>query len=66
MEILVVLVLFFIIIFNIIYAIPKKLNSQAEKQSLIMKELNLRLTNIENKIDSMNKELKKIKEEKTS
>ena len=30
MEIL-ILVLFFTIIFNIIYAIPKKLNSQVEK-----------------------------------
>lgn len=58
METLILLALFFTIIFNIIYAIPKKLNSQAEKQSLIMKELNLRLTNIENKIDSINKELK--------
>ncbi|WP_300381651.1 hypothetical protein [Clostridium sp.] len=55
MEILIILVLLFTIIFNIVYGIPKKLNSQAEKQSLMMKELNLRLTNIENKIDSLDK-----------
>lgn len=60
MEIL-ILVLLFSIIFNIIYVIPKKLNSQAEKQSHMLKELNLRLTNIENKINFLNKEINNLK-----
>lgn len=60
MEIL-ILILLFPIIFNIIYVIPKKLNSQAENQSLMLKELNLRLTNIENKIDFLHKEIKDLK-----
>ena len=56
-----ILVLFFSIIFNLIYVISKKLNSQAEKQSLMLKELNSRLTNIENKIDFLHREIKNLK-----
>ena len=51
-----IIALILLIIFNVVYYIPNKLKEQQEKQSLYLKELNIRLNRIENKIDEIKME----------
>ena len=51
-----IIALILLIIFNVVYYIPNKLTEYEEKQALYLKELNIRLNRIENKIDEMKKE----------
>lgn len=51
-----IIALILLIIFNVVYYIPNKLKEYEEKQALYLKELNIRLNRIENKIDEMKKE----------
>ena len=51
-----IIALILLITFNVVYYIPNKLKEYEEKQVLHLKELNIRLNRIENKIDEMKKE----------
>ena len=51
-----IIALILLIIFNVVYYIQNKLIEYEEKQALYLKELNIRLNRIENKIDEMKKE----------
>ena len=51
-----IIALILLIIFNVVYYIPNKLKEYEEKQTLYLKELNIRLNRIENKIDEIKKE----------
>lgn len=51
-----IIVLILLIIFNVVYYIPNKLKEYEEKQELYLKELNIRLNRIENKIDEIKME----------
>ena len=50
-----IIALILLIIFNVVYYIPNKLKEHEEKQSMYLKELNIRLNRIENKIGEMKK-----------
>lgn len=49
-----IIALILLIIFNVVYYIPKKLKEQEEKQSLYAKEIYIRLNRLESKIDKLN------------
>ncbi|MBD7915135.1 hypothetical protein H9660_08225 [Clostridium sp. Sa3CUN1] len=51
-----IIALILLIIFNVVYYMPNKLKEYEEKQALYLKELNIRLNRIENKIDEIKKE----------
>ncbi|MGG7057886.1 hypothetical protein ACQPUY_07325 [Clostridium nigeriense] len=48
-----IMALILLIIFNVVYYIPNKLKEQEEKQSLYLKELYIRLSRLESKIDEI-------------
>ena len=52
-EVLIIVALILLIIFNVVYYIPNKLKEQEEKQSLYVKELYMRINRLENKIDKL-------------
>ena len=52
-EVLIIIALILLIIFNVVYYIPNKLKEQEEKQSLYVKELYMRINRLENKIDKL-------------
>lgn len=54
METLLILFLIGLVIYNIVYSIPNKLNRHEEKMLLHFKELNIRLNRLEKMISDKN------------